>query len=257
MPRNIASVRGVATGRGIASGRGIALSRGLITNLGGWWEMDEVSSNRANSLPNGPKLIDVNSVGSALGCDGIGNAADFVAASSQYLRCGNTAALSPNGAIPFTVVFFLRETTISTQRHIYQGNGLSAAVDEYSVFTLSNRIQMRISNGAGYTTLVYGIVNPILINTWYFVAAWRDVVNNVIGVRLNALASATASFPGSSNVPNTGSEFTVGALNANGARSDFTNGRIDKAGFWKNRLLTSAELDFLYNSGNGRSYAEL
>ena len=49
----------------------------------------------------------------------------------------------------------------------------------------------------------------------------------------------------------TTTEFWIGRYD-----TSYFNGRIDNVGFWK-RLLTANEKAYLYNTGSGRSYAEV
>jgi hypothetical protein len=72
-------------------------------------------------------------------------------------------------------------------------------------------------------------------------------------VNVCANDGAVASTSTSGQAPVTGaSDFNIGRRQA----GDFyTDGLIDQVGIWK-RKLTSDEITYLYNSGNGRSYAD-
>ena len=88
--------------------------------------------------------------------------------------------------------------------------------------------------------------------TWFFLVLWFDTTANTWNMTVNN--STTSSAATGSNAPSTSTTaFTFGAHAGPGAYYD---GRLDQWGFWK-RVLTSAEKTYLYNSGNGRTYAEI
>lgn len=106
----------------------------------------------------------------------------------------------------------------------------------------TNGFTFYAQNGTG--TNVFSTIIPSA-GVWYFVVGYHDSVANLIGISVNADAFVTAAH-----------SFGTGSLNAF-LRIAKTSGNIviDELGIWTNTVLTSDNVDFLYNSGAGRSYA--
>jgi hypothetical protein len=84
---------------------------------------------------------------------------------------------------------------------------------------------------------------------WYHIICWHDSVNNVIGISINdgtpdTAAHSTGSFDSTT-------DFVLGCA---ADLVGFLNGSIDEVGFWKGRVLGSAERSELYNGGLGLAY---
>lgn len=87
--------------------------------------------------------------------------------------------------------------------------------------------------------------------TWYFIVVWHDSVNDQIGISVNDGTPDTVAFP--TGVDSTTQEFSLAGNEEAGNKFD---GLVDEWGFWR-RKLSASDITFLYNSGNGRSYAEI
>lgn len=105
------------------------------------------------------------------------------------------------------------------------------------------------NGGSSYTNA--GAPAPAA-GAWHFYVMWRDPADGKIRLQLDngTVVASTAS----SN-PNTNStELTFGRDLANSFKM---TGRLQRWGWIKGAILTAAERTFLYNSGTGRTYAEL
>jgi hypothetical protein len=90
--------------------------------------------------------------------------------------------------------------------------------------------------------------------TWYFAAMYYDSSTNKVGVSLNASAWTETSVTGTINTG--GDQVKFARLSYQSGWDNYYNGRLDEWGHW-GRVLTTAELTELYNSGNGLSYSDL
>ena len=226
----------------------------LLNNLIAFWSLEEASGNRADSFGSNT-LTDNNTVTQAVGK--VGNAASFVATNSEYLSIADNAALSM-GDIDFTIAGWVYLDTKANEviAAKYRTNTNNR---EYMVYYAlsdgaTNRFIFLVSpNGVGTTAVVANNFGEPSTGTWYFVVAWHDATANTINIQINnGTANSTAH---STGVFDGTDDFKIGALYTTNPIY-FWNGRIDQLGIWK-RTLTATEKTWLYNSGNGRSYAEV
>jgi len=95
----------------------------------------------------------------------------------------------------------------------------------------------------------------ISVGTWYFLAAYYSDDDDEIGISLNGGAFLTAATAGIINTG--GNSFRFGRASWTDDWGGFYDGSLDEWGYWKDRLLTQADVGFLYNSDNGRAYGDL
>lgn len=88
---------------------------------------------------------------------------------------------------------------------------------------------------------------------WLFVAVWHDAANKEIGIQINDTAPNIEPYSSGINA-NKGNIFGVGARD-DGAplANNFFDGLVDNLGVWT-RVLTSGDLNTLYNGGSGLAY---
>lgn len=183
----------------------------------------------------------------------VGNAANFVLASSQYLSHADTATLDM-GDIDFTITawVYLATKPGSSMQAVTKNNATgnqrgyqitwSTATDRFVAFissdgTSTNQTSLTASNfGAPATT------------TYYFLALRYNAATDTLSISVNDGTPNTASHAGGA-FANT-AQFQIGA----NVGASTWNGRIDEVGIWK-RLLSDAEITDLYNGGSGRDYA--
>jgi hypothetical protein len=231
---------------------------GLSTNLTAHWSLEEASGSRADDTASAQTLTDNNTVTQAAGI--IGNAAQFTAANVEYLSRADNASLS-TGDIDFAVAGWMYLDTLVNMvlaaKYEILGNQR-----EYLLFYNHNdhvtnaRFSFSVSNnGTALTTLDATNFGAPTTATWYFVVAWHDSVNNVIGISINAgTANTTAHTTG---VFDSTATFAIGTLYNNASRVYPMNGRIDQVAFWKGHIPDATERTWLYNAGAGRTYAEI
>lgn len=221
----------------------------LLTDLVGYWKLNEASGARADSHSNGITLADSNTVSSATGIISA-LAADFENGNNEYLEAADSATLSLGADTSFTITAWVKLESVvgSTRAIVGKRTGTVAADSEIFVgANTDENILFRVGNATTYLDVVN--TNVMATGTWYFVACWHDAVANTLNVQVNDGAVASGSWSGGT-FDGTGI-FQVGTI-ATSTTGDW-DGLIEGVGYWK-RTLTSGERTSLYNSGAGLDY---
>lgn len=138
---------------------------------------------------------------------------------TQFLAGVNTSASITNSA------FRLDLSGASCRLTVFQGTATSADVVDASV--------------------------TISADTWYFVRAWHDAVNDKIKIQVNNGTITEAAFSGGTNAGAV--DFTLGATSNDALHFD---GRLD-SWYFRDAISTDSEATTLYNSGIGLLYDDL
>lgn len=221
-------------------GGGISGHSTLAAKLVAHWKLDETSGGR-NDSKGANHLTDNNTVGYAAGK--LGNAADFVAANSEYLSIADNADVS-FGDEDFAFSFWWNPDNVALNRNIFS----KGATDEYDCLQFSTgQVRWRVENSSGTADTVDS-TETLSAGTWYFVYCYHDAAANVIGISIDNGAEATAAHTG-------GARDSSGAfiLGANATPTNYVDGQLDSLSIW-NAKLTSGELADMYNSGTGLDY---
>lgn len=214
----------------------------LLQGLVAYWRLNEVSGTRADAHSTN-HLTDNNSVGSELGKQG--NAALFDG--TNWLSIADNAALSIGPAQSFTVALWFYPTGSLTQRTlIAKGNGNVSNGSEFALYLTVGSLQFDVMNG---TSTGSKATAALSLNTWYHAVAWYDDAVHTVNIRLNGGSVLSASYSGGSQ--DTSNPLEIGRWPVFNAWK--ASGDIDEVSLHK-RVLTLAEMDQLYNSGNGISY---
>lgn len=220
----------------------------LLTSLVSYWTLDESSGNAVDAVvASANDLTAVNAPGTAAGK--INTSRSFAAASSRYFSKASNAALQL-GDIDFTWTAWAYLTSVPGTNNAIVSRWTNGTNDREALLMYNNSGVFRFllsSDGGGTSVqLDASTFGAASLNTWYFVCAWHDAVNNVVGISVNGTANTTGY---SSGVLVGVADFQIGAFNS----LNYWDGRIDEVGFWK-RVLTSGERAELYNSGSGLAY---
>lgn len=220
----------------------------LLNQFIAYYSLEEASGTRVDSR-GGNNLTDVNTVGQAVGK--VANAAQFVIANSEYLDLADSPALSV-GDIDFEFsvwvyldskaafqTVFSKWDSPSLEYLLVYDNG----ADRFTWFT-------RLADNSSTVTVSSNTFGAVSAATWYHIHVYHDATNDLIGINVNNGAFDTAANAG--GVLDATAPFRVGRYES----PAYLGGRVDELGFWK-RLLTMAERTWIYNGGNGRSYAEI
>jgi hypothetical protein len=215
----------------------------LLTDLISYWNMDEVSGDRADSHGTNT-LVDTNTVGSEAGARG--NAAKFVALDLEYFTLadngstvwgedGNGASLSlwfkPNGAPATYAALFGRDSLADDDRtfQIFQDGAGSQNV--FIEFNSGSRIQ---TAGGNFTD---GVWNHLVVTFDPADKKQRAYIGGVLV--LTSLAGAGTSLLASS------AGVVIGAWPSLTA---YVNGSIDEVAIY-NKVLSGDEIACLLNDG--------
>lgn len=182
------------------------------------------------------------------GAGKVGNAATFVAASSQYLSLADEAGLSM-GDFDFSIAGWVNFTTISRQLILGKGDAGGATDEYYVILESDGKLYFHVGNGSAFGDVTGNTLGVLSSGTWYFFVAWHDSVANTVNISSNDGAVDSASYSGGSY--DSALPFALGRDGSYGGL--YLNGQLDEVGIWK-RVLTAAERTRLYNGGNGITY---
>lgn len=219
----------------------------LSDNLVAYWKLDEASGTRVDSTGRGNDLTDNNTVTSNTGI--LSNAAEFVAANSEYLSHATNDDLA---------TILGRGLTISAWVYLhgsFSGAGQVVAKDDDAANSRDYTLDVDASKFRFYTDGGGGgiISHPATLSTetWYHVVAWYTGSSSG-GVALNAGTATTSALANADPVSLSTAEFRIGAREYPAFEGYFF-GRIDEVGIW-HRVLTEDEITELYNGGAGLNY---
>lgn len=215
----------------------------LLTNLIGYWKLDEASGSRADSTSNVLTLTDINTVTQAVGK--IGNAGQFTHANSEYLTRVNHAAFAHTG----------NALTASCWVYLDSENGVFwTALGKYASGkfeycfqrdSVDGKIKFYASlNGASSTPAIGTVLS---VGAWHHLIGWFD--GSTVNIQIDGGTATSAALVGT--IFDSDGDFSIGSLG--GLGTTHVDGRIDEVGLW-NRTLTVPERATLYNSGAGVTY---
>jgi len=207
------------------------------------WKLDETSGTRVDSIGSND-LTDNNTVGYVnLGPQGV--VADFVAASSEYL---DRAATIPRDGTSFTLAFwaYIPDPGAATSRwYVSQGNQTAWISKQNEVMAIDV-----VGGGEAYaTTSMAGMAAG-----WFFIVAGYNSATGKSFVSVNDGAVSVSA--GTSTGVSTDANFQLGRVSGGGAGTVYFDDAMGRIGLW-NSVLAASEITSLYNSGLGKSYADL
>ena len=222
-------------------------------NLISWWKLDETSGTRYDAHGSND-LSDINTVGYAAGKKG--NAADFEKDNSEHLKINDNASLS-FGNESFTIVMWVKFESVSTVGQVVLSKwdwGVNKMEYEIAKPYGAYRFSFKVSkDGLAETSVIANTFGDVSAGVWYFVAGVHDSVNDKLTIYVNDKFDSVSYSSGCND--NT-SPFAIGAEFNSGAAYALYDGLVDEVAIWR-RALTADELEWLYNSGNGRTYEDL
>lgn len=222
----------------------------LLTSLVSYWKMDEASGNALDA--NGSNdLTDVNGVGADTGK--INGGRRPAQSGSKYFTHADSASFSP-GNTDFTFGIWVNGDTLAFFDGVLFKSD-SATNVEYGLFY--NQVSSRMvwfvsSDGINAVTVSADNAGALSTGTWYYVIAWHDSVNDVIGIRIQGggVSDTANTASHSAGVFDGTADFTVGGS----ATSARWVGVLDELGYWS-RVLTTGDGTSLFNSNSGLPYS--
>lgn len=235
-----------------------SFSKPILKNLIAYYKFDNNATDSSGLCPNGTET----------GIDYVsgktGNAARFNSASDRIdvADTDNLSFTDNVNDIPFSINMWVYFTGFSSSLNVLiNKRGTASAGGEWEISYQGGRLSFAKMNQNGNTIYQYiqSTINPFSLNTWYNITFTDDGTKTVAGMKMYINSVLNASINSSSGT-------YVGMLNSTSlvrfglpsfvtsAANSAHQGYIEDVGIWKNRVLTQSDIDYLYNSGNGRTY---
>ncbi len=227
-----------------------AAASALYSNLTAFWKMDEASGSRADSIGTST-LTDNNTVASGAGLV-YSNAAFLVRANSEYLNCASNSALqSGGGAVDFAIGLWIKLAAVNSRDIILSKgwDGTSTGV-EYLLDIISGAPRFLVNGSTTATSVQWG--SSIGSSSFAFVLIRFVASENKIYMQVNDGSAVSATHTGNIRSSTTG--FRIGTTEA---AVQWLDAYVGPVMIWKNYVPTATERTWLYNSGAGRTLAEI
>lgn len=238
------------------AGGGDSIGDALRADAIAYWTMDESSGTRSDSTGNGHNLAPIGTVTGVVGK--IEKAIQTSLADENSIRVTNDSSFNTNNkavAIAFWVNF--NTVSVGNDQTLIWRQANNGILDFYIAFnSLSGGLWIDVYEGNVVTNNEIAFLQSsvtITASTWFFVVAELDRINEIVKIRINSTQNQDAFFDTGIGTTGNASIFSVGAevnaLAPNVAQHQ-AEAKIDELGWW-DRLLTTEEKDYLYNSGIG------
>lgn len=212
----------------------------LQASAAAYWDMDETSGTRADSKDSN-HLEDLNSVDTSAGK--VGNALSFNAVGDYARLTGTNLSF---GDASHAIAFWVKFTSVP-----------SGGVEQTILTQSAPGTTYEYSIGVGdyeppaffYYSQVWSIYSntEVEADTWYFVIFEYNAENNTVKFYINNALDISDTSPENSEL---GNRFALGREDVTGM--DSFRGLLDEV-LVLNRVTTSDERAYLYNSGAGRN----
>lgn len=220
----------------------------LYSSLVAFWKLDEASGSRADSV-GANTLADNNTVTSATGLL-YALASEYVGGNSEFLSIATNAALETGDVDFWMACWYYRTTTNASMLMAKDGDvaGRDYTLDVNTGAT--GKVRFYIDGGG--SGIVSGDDN--INSNWNLVVAWHDKTLQTLNIQFNggtAVGAARGVTP-----PVSATAFRIGARVYSGAEG-YHSGLIGPAMLGKGIVPSATQRTWLYNSGAGRTLAEM
>jgi hypothetical protein len=218
-----------------------------------WWRMEETGS--ADRVDSHDNSLDLTSVFAPPNDTGIqGNAVDLDG-TEEVLYHVDDALLSMGGDISFTIGLWFKAHSIITDDMVILSKWDEGGDQEYLITQDAARVKFTIRNAAGTTShsVRADTFGNLSNNTWYFLVCYYNASTNWMWIGINDVFTAATS--SSTGVRDDTNRLYFGR-EVDGSFPHY-NGLIDEVFIYRDRLLSTAEKTWLYNSGSGRTYSDI
>lgn len=212
----------------------------LLVGLQAYWALGEASGNRLDSL--GVETLAPS--GAPIGVEGkLGDSCQFSPTTSDLLSRASDAGLRLNGTSWTIAGWFLLDSLSAMPLLGQWGAGSKAYLLECDGENLVANVS---SNGLD----AHQVPDTLVLEegVWTFFAMRFTLPGTILGIRTNNNAMVTSNIGVATF--SSASAFVMGFEEIS---ENFFAGRLDDIGLWK-RALTDAEIDQLYNAGNGLAF---
>lgn len=212
----------------------------LLTDLVSQWGLSDTSdSHGSNTLTNtavtfAPGKID------DCGVFAPASFANMAVASNSGLQSGN---------VDYYMSCWVKSNQPAETKYIISKVGIPGTNSEFLLRTGLGRFKMNwyTDNAGSQVIVTANTFGDLTSGVWYFLEAYHDATNNLIGIAVNGGSFDTASATGG-NLST--AQFQIGASEGN---PSYWDGEIDEVMIRK-RLPTEEQRAALYNGGDGLAY---
>lgn len=235
----------------------IQTKQSLNNNLVAYYKYDS----NPNASVGGVNGTDVNTPTYTAGV--ISNAIDFGTDTAQrYCQFADNDIFSfTNGTgtdIPFSISMWIKISAFSSENNYLISKRYNTSTDEeYHMLVSSLGINFaKYSSNSDFKTA--GASFAFSLSTWYHIVYTDDGSKPAGGQKLyinGVLQTTTSVITGAYiGMPNGTSPVRTGQTTVNPVEGRRHRGLVDELAFWKNRVLSQANVTQLYNSGAGITY---
>ena len=223
-----------------------AVSSTLNNGIIAAWDFEEASGTRFDNVGSND-LLDNNTVTQLSGI--VGNAAHFDSTNQEYFNIVDNTDMS-TGDINWTLSIWVYMDSKFSNKSILGKWGREYWLRYTSS---SDRFEWRVYDSGDVLigqVLANNFGSPS-VDTWYNIVVEHDAANNTVGIIVNDGSQDEAATTAAAS--DQAGDFNFGTRDAGGSTTQYWNGRIDAAHFWK-RLMLAAEVESLFNSGSGKEW---
>jgi hypothetical protein len=224
------------------------------TGLEAWWKFDEAGGTAADSQGTNTLTESGGTISYAAGL--VGNARDFEGSDARNLQIADNASLS-FGDEALTFGCWINTESQTDDMGIMGKWNVASTKRSYLMkyVVATDRLTFYASdNGTNEAIATASTFGAVPNATWCFVVCQHDPTANTIGISVNAGAFNTTAH--TTGLMDNDTTFTFGCFLNAGSRTKTYDGLADEA-FVFRKVLSADEITWLYNSGAGRTYADL
>lgn len=212
----------------------------LTTSLEAYWPCDEPSGDLLDSH-NSYDLAESGTLGTDSGV--VSTARSIAGTGYFYLSgAGNIALWEPKRTR--TYAGWVYSSNVASD--LYLSSSFSATV-YFRLYTISGNVFFDVLDTTGSHISVQATTfGAISTNTWYYISCDMDSSTGEIGISINGQRDS-ATVTNGINIGGGAATLRLGASQM----------RVDEWSLWDGRVLTTSELNALYNAGAGRAYSSL
>jgi hypothetical protein len=213
-----------------------------VSGLVAWWTLNETSGARADSSGGGHTLTDNNTVGYTTGLHG--NAAQSVAGNTEDLSStSNDLNITGDWWMGGAVRFDTSSTTYGVA-----GNVSSAPTPEHFLLYETSSYRWNVYKSGGVAVANSG--TAATLGAWDIVQVWYVSSTQTINIQIDGGSPVSTSLGAAPNA-NAETFYLLRGYYSNKGMS------MDEWFIYTGRVPSTAERAWIYNSGAGRSYADL
>lgn len=226
------------------------IATSILAKLTSWWEMGEASGTRADSVGSNDLGVTSGSISTATGVRGVGDvAANFTGSNALFAPDADSLDPPSGGGDHCLFGWAYFDANSGSQFIAAKWDANTASSLQYALSQQGGVVYAQ-NGGSGYQT---ADDSPPTAETWNMYFLWRDAADGKVRLQINTRTPTESA--GASNPNPTNHSLAFGQCGSySGLR---LAGRLQRWGWIKGGILTADERAWMYNSGAGRTYAEI